>query len=198
MLWGSYFSALFLFYTLGSWLPLLIKDGGFNVTQAAIITALFQAGGTLGSLFSGWLMDRSEPHRALASIYGMGALFTLLMGPAMGYPVLMGGCAMAIGFCIGGANTGMNALSASFYPTEARATGSSWMHGIGRLGAILSALAGAEMLALGWSLSTIFTVLALPALLTVAMIVAKGRHQVRQAAGHGYKAYLDARSNDMR
>lgn len=58
MLWGSYFSALFLFYTLGSWLPLLIKDGGFNVTQAAIITALFQTGGTLGSLFSGWLMDR--------------------------------------------------------------------------------------------------------------------------------------------
>ncbi|HEP1041541.1 TPA: MFS transporter [Serratia marcescens] len=198
MLWGSYFAALFLFYTLGSWLPLLIKEGGFNVTQAAIITALFQAGGTLGSLFSGWLMDRSEPHRALASIYGMGALFTLLMGPAMGYPVLMGGCAMAIGFCIGGANTGMNALSASFYPTEARATGSSWMHGIGRLGAILSALAGAEMLALGWSFSTIFTVLALPALLTVAMIVAKGRHQVRQAAGHEYAACFDARSNDIR
>ena len=197
MLWGAYFSALFLYYTLGSWLPLLIKDSGFNIAQAAVITALFQAGGTLGSLFSGWLMDRSEPHRALASIYGLGALFTLLMGMAMGYPLLMGGCAMAIGFCIGGANTGMNALSASFYPTEARATGSSWMHGIGRLGAILSALAGAEMLALGWSFSTIFAVLALPALLTVAMIVAKRRHQARQATEHQYAAYLDARSNDV-
>lgn len=197
MLWGAYFSALFLYYTLGSWLPLLIKDSGFNIAQAAVITALFQAGGTLGSLFSGWLMDRSEPHRALASIYGLGALFTLLMGMAMGYPLLMGGCAMAIGFCIGGANTGMNALSASFYPTEARATGSSWMHGIGRLGAILSALAGAEMLALGWSFSTIFAVLALPALLTVAMIVAKRRHQARQATEHQYATYLDARSNDV-
>ncbi|HGE6662273.1 TPA: hypothetical protein ACGB9F_004060, partial [Serratia marcescens] len=80
---------------------------------------------------------------------------------------------------------------------EARATGSSWMHGIGRLGAILSALAGAEMLALGWSFSTIFAVLALPALLTVAMIVAKRRHQARQATEHQYAAYLDARSNDV-
>ncbi|WP_075183192.1 aromatic acid/H+ symport family MFS transporter [Pantoea sp. 1.19] len=182
MLWGAYFTALFLFYTLGSWLPLLIKDNGFDVTQAAIITALFQAGGTAGSLFSGWLMDRMEPHRALALIYGGGALFTAGMGVTIGHPLLLGGCAMMIGFCIGGANTGMNALSASFYPTEARATGSSWMHGIGRIGAILSALAGAEMLALGWRFTTIFAVLAIPALLTVAMIVAKGHRQRRRSA----------------
>ena len=181
MLWGAYFTALFLFYTLGSWLPMLIKDNGFDVVQAAIITALFQAGGTCGSLFSGWLMDRIESHRALSMIYGAGALFTVGMGFSLAHPVLLGGCAMMIGFCIGGANTGMNALSASFYPTEARATGSSWMHGVGRIGAILSALVGAEMLALGWGFATIFAVLAIPALLTVAMITAKGRSQQRQA-----------------
>ncbi|WP_054687042.1 MFS transporter [Pantoea stewartii] len=185
MLWGAYFTALFLFYTLGSWLPMLIKDNGFSVVQAAVITALFQAGGTCGSLFSGWLMDRIESHRALSLIYGAGGLFTVCMGLSMTHPVLLGGCALMIGFCIGGANTGMNALSASFYPTEARATGSSWMHGVGRVGAILSALAGAEMLALGWGVATIFAVLAIPALLTVAMIAAKGRYQQRQGADSG-------------
>ncbi len=185
MLWGAYFTALFLFYTLGSWLPMLIKDNGFSVVQAAVITALFQAGGTCGSLFSGWLMDRIESHRALSLIYGAGGLFTVCMGLSMTHPVLLGGCALMIGFCIGGANTGMNALSASFYPTEARATGSSWMHGVGRVGAILSALAGAEMLALGWGVTTIFAVLAIPALLTVAMIAAKGRYQQRQRADSG-------------
>ncbi|MDU2734644.1 MAG: aromatic acid/H+ symport family MFS transporter, partial [Mixta calida] len=74
-----------------------------------------------------------------------------------------------------GANTGMNALAASYYPTQARATGSSWMHGIGRIGAILSAVVGAQMLTLGWSFSQIFMLLALPAVLTTLMLIAKQR-----------------------
>ncbi len=50
----------------------------------------------------------------------------------------------------------MNALSARYYPTQARATGSSWMHGVGRIGAILSAFAGAEMMALNLPLKRLF------------------------------------------
>ena len=69
----------------------------------------------------------------------------------------------------------MNALAASYYPTHARATGSSWMHGVGRIGAILSAFAGAEMLTLGWSFSQVFLLLAIPAVLTTLMLIAKSR-----------------------
>ena len=68
----------------------------------------------------------------------------------------------------------MNALSARFYPTQARATGSSWMHGVGRIGAILSAFAGAEMLALGLDFKSVFLILGIPAALTVIGLAAKG------------------------
>ena len=57
MLWGSYFMGLFLVYLIGSWLPSLVKDVGMTVTQAALVTAMYQAGGTVGSLFAGWMMD---------------------------------------------------------------------------------------------------------------------------------------------
>ncbi|QHM71064.1 MFS transporter [Mixta intestinalis] len=175
MLWGGYFMGLFLVYLIGSWMPALIGDLGLSVTAAALITAMYQAGGTLGSLFAGWLMDRINPNLALAIIYSAGALATLLLGCVPAQPLLMAVIAFCCGFCFNGANTGMNALAASYYPVQARATGASWMHGIGRLGAILSAVVGAEMLTLGWSFSQIFMLLALPAVLTSLMLLAKQR-----------------------
>lgn len=64
-------------------------------------------------------------------------------------------------------------MSARFYPTQARATGSSWMHGIGRIGAILSAFAGAEMMAMELSFEAVFLLLGIPAAITVVAISAK-------------------------
>ena len=174
MLWLVYFMGLFLVYLLGSWLPTLVKEVGLTVGQAAVMTAMYQAGGTLGSLFAGWLMDRINPHRALGLIYAVGGLFTMAMGYAAASFALICLLAFISGACLNGANTGMNALSARYYPTEARATGSSWMHGIGRMGAILSAFAGAEMLALNISFESVFLILGIPAAITVAGLAAKG------------------------
>ncbi|HBR1243079.1 MFS transporter [Klebsiella quasipneumoniae] len=174
MLWLVYFMGLFLVYILGSWLPTLVKEVGLTVSQAAVMTAIYQAGGTLGSLFAGWLMDRINPHRALGMIYAVGGLFTMAMGYAAGSFALLCMLAFISGACLNGANTGMNALSARYYPTQARATGSSWMHGVGRIGAILSAFAGAEMMALNLPFESVFLILGIPAALTVAGLAAKG------------------------
>lgn len=179
MLWLAYFMGLFLVYVLGSWLPTMVKGIGLTVAQASIIAALYQAGGTIGSLFAGWLMDRINPHRALGLIYATGGGMTVVIGLAGHSFLLLGALAFFCGFCLNGANTGMNALSASFYPTEARATGSSWMHGIGRIGAILSAFAGAEMMSLGLSFQTVFFMLAVPAAITALAVFAKG---IRESA----------------
>lgn len=152
----------------------LVKEVGLTVSQAAVMTAIYQAGGTLGSLFAGWLMDRINPHRALGMIYAVGGLFTMAMGYAAGSFALLCMLAFISGACLNGANTGMNALSARYYPTQARATGSSWMHGVGRIGAILSAFAGAEMMALNLPFESVFLILGIPAALTVAGLAAKG------------------------
>ncbi len=174
MLWLVYFMGLFLVYILGSWLPTLVKEVGMTVSQAAVMTALYQAGGTIGSLFAGWLMDKINPHRALGVIYGVGGLITMSMGYFSTSFTLLCLLAFICGACLNGANTGMNAMSARFYPTQARATGSSWMHGIGRIGAILSAFAGAEMMAMELSFEAVFLLLGIPAAITVVAISAKG------------------------
>jgi AAHS family 4-hydroxybenzoate transporter-like MFS transporter len=184
MLWATYFMGLFLVYLLGSWLPTLVKGVGFSVRDAALITAFFQLGGTAGSLFLGWSMDRREPHRVLTMAFLVGGVFTFLLGMLTTGFILFVVAAFAVGFCFNGGNTGMTALATLFYPTEARSTGASWMHGIGRFGAIASAFAGAQMLGAGWSFSQVFTILAIPAFLAALAVFLKGsRYRKRKSPG---------------
>lgn len=178
MLWICYFAGLLTVYLLGSWLPTLIRGAGFTLEQAAIVGALFQAGGTIGSLAIGWLMDRVNPHRALGATVFIGGVFAWYMGlPGHG---IMGISALAfgMGYCMNGSNTGFCALAAGSYPTRMRATGTSWMLGIGRFGGIAGAMLGASMLHANWGFGEVLTALAVPAAVGAAAVLLKGaRHR---------------------
>ena len=53
MLWLAYFMGLLLFYLLTSWMPTLVRDAGYSVSQAATATALFPLGGGIGAILCG-------------------------------------------------------------------------------------------------------------------------------------------------
>ncbi|STZ76417.1 MFS transporter [Bergeriella denitrificans] len=173
LLWIIYFSHLFLVYLLGSWMPTMIKESGMDAAQASIIAAMFQLGGPLGSIMLGWFMDRFEPHRVLAISYFSGALVLVWMSNLGPEYLLLCLTSFYIGAAFNGGGTGMNALSSNFFPLSARATGNSWMHGIGRTGAIISAFAGAWMLNAGWDFSTVALALTVPALINTAALTCK-------------------------
>lgn len=174
MLWVGYFTALFLVYLFSSWLPTLVKSGGYSVADAAIVTSMFQVGGPLGALCVGWAMDRFRPHGVLLVTMLVAALAIGAIGQATDNLFLLGAIACAVGFCLNGGSVGMNAMATCFYPTEARATGACWMSGIGRFGAILSAFAGGQMIAMGLPLGQVFALLAIPAVLSGLALAAKG------------------------
>ena len=67
------------------------------------------------------------------------------------------------GFCMSGAQTGLNAYAPGCYPTLARATGVSWMLGMGRFGSILGSSIGGVLLAMGWGFTSVVSLLAIPA-----------------------------------
>ncbi|WP_043445871.1 MFS transporter [Halotalea alkalilenta] len=187
-MWVVYFAGLFLVYLLGSWLPLMVEDMGFTVAQAAFIASFFQLGGTVGSVFWGWCMDRLEPNLVLCFGYGLGGALVISIGLTSGGFIAMCALAALVGFCFSGSNTGMNALANAFYPTAVRSTGASLMHGVGRLGAISSAFIGATLLASSISMQAIFICLSIPALVaSVALLVksidARRRDSVKQRSG---------------
>ncbi|WP_426132097.1 MFS transporter [Pseudomonas sp. DWP1b1] len=177
MLWGSFFSGFVIIYMMTNWLPTLIKDTGLSLSQAALGSAMFQVGGTLGAIMLGAAMDRLDAWRVLTLAYLGGALMMLAVSQWYQYFPVLVLCITAIGFCISGGQVGANALAAGFYPTTSRATGIAWCHGVGRVGSIGGTLAGGMLLETG--MSGIFIWLTLPALLAAVSVWVMGRHYRR-------------------
>ena len=170
-LWTTYFMGLMVIYLLSGWLPTLIKDAGLPIERAASITALFQLGGTVGALVVGWLMDRWTPNKVIASAYVAGAVFILLLASGSVQSAALPVFTLLAGFCMSGAQTGLNAFAPGCYPTAVRATGVSWMQGIGRFGSIFGSAIGGVLLSMGWGFSGVIAILAIPATLAALSIV---------------------------
>ena len=110
----------------------------------------------------------------IAASYALGAacIIGLGLGGALSPSLTL--LVAAAGFFMSGAQTGLNAFAPSCYPTMARATGVSWMLGMGRFGSILGSSIGGVFLAAGWGFGAIIALLAVPALLA-GLAVLKAR-----------------------
>ena len=174
LLWLTYFMGLVIVYLLTSWLPTLMRDSGASMEQAAFIGALFQFGGVLSAVGVGWAMDRFNPHKVIGIFYLLAGLFAYAVGQSLGNITVLATLVLVAGMCVNGAQSAMPSLAARFYPTQGRATGVSWMLGIGRFGAILGAWSGATLLGLGWNFEQVLTALLVPAAVAGVAVIIKG------------------------
>lgn len=171
-LWLTYFMGLMVIYLLTGWLPTLMKDAGLPIATAANVTALFQIGGTVGAVLVGWLMDRSRPALVVSVAYLAGAVSVFALGQAGALSPMLAALVFVVGFFMSGAQTGLNAYAPHCYPTLARATGVSWMLGMGRFGSILGSAFGGALLGMGYGFGVVLGLLAVPATLAaVAMLL---------------------------
>jgi len=182
-LWLTYFMGLLVIYLTMGWMPTLLREGGLSIERAATITGLFQIGGTVGAIVVGWIMDRRNPNGVIATSYALGGVFILLLGAFSLESSLLALGVIAAGFCMSGAQTGLNAFAPGYYPTDFRATGVSWMLGIGRFGGIFGSLIGGAVLSLGLGLPLLFALLSVPAFIAALAILANGlaRRRVSRA-----------------
>ncbi|MEB0032204.1 MFS transporter [Undibacterium sp. RTI2.1] len=169
-LWITYFMGLMVIYLATSWMPTMMNDAGMSLAHAANLTAMFQLGGTIGAILIGMLMDRYNPNRIIALSYVVGSVLLILLGLSGLQSGLVVILVAAVGFFLSGAQTGLNAFAPGCYPTVARATGVSWMLGIGRMGSILGSSIGGYLLGMGWGFETIISILAIPALIAALAI----------------------------
>ncbi|SPA42220.1 4-hydroxybenzoate transporter PcaK [Cupriavidus taiwanensis] len=165
LFWLTFFMSLLVIYLLSSWLPTLLRGTGHSLRTAALVTTMFQVGGTVGAIALGWLMDRFNPHHVLATSYALAALGIAAVGSVAAEPVAAGVAVFVAGFCVSGSQVGANALSASFYPTDCRATGVSWANGVGRIGSVVGSVGGATMLSMGLGMPALFAWIGVPALI---------------------------------
>jgi AAHS family 4-hydroxybenzoate transporter-like MFS transporter len=183
MLWLTYFMGLVIYYVLLSWMPILMQGLGYQLEQSAILTSLFTFGGTLGILVAGWLMDRWNAHKVVSSGFVITALLIVAMATEDSHIVLLGTFIFLMGITMNGAQSGLQTLAATFYPTHSRATGIAWMQGIGRFGGVAGTMMGAQLLAMQWEVQSILMFLCVPALIAaIATVFKMTRRAVLQPA----------------
>lgn len=175
LLWFAFFMSLLVIYLLSSWLPTVLRGTGISLKHAALVTAMFQVGGTVGAIVLGWLMDRLNAHYVLAASYTLAGVFTALIGNVTASPVLAAVAVFWAGFCVSGSQVGANALSAAYYPTDCRATGVSWANGVGRIGSVVGSVGGGAMLSLGLGMPALFVLVGIPAVLAGLTMLVLGR-----------------------
>ncbi|MVT03725.1 aromatic acid/H+ symport family MFS transporter [Enterobacter sp. 10-1] len=171
MLWVVFFMSLLIIYLLSSWMPTLLNHRGIDLQHASWVTAAFQIGGTFGALLLGVLMDRFNPYRVLALSYCLGAACIVMIGLSENGLWLMALAIFGTGIGVSGSQVGLNALTATLYPTQSRATGVSWSNAVGRCGAIVGSLSGGMMMAMNFSFDTLFFVIAVPAAISAGMLI---------------------------
>lgn len=174
LLWIGVFLNMLTIYLLNSWLPVMVKDHGYTLADAAFVGAMMQIGGTCGNVALGWEMDRWNPNYVMVvTIFCsiVSALFIGIGDPDIGWLIIL---IFSLGFFINSANTGWTVLAASFYPITSRATGTGWMTAMGRIGAICGAALGGLILESHWTFSEIFVFLSMPLAMCAIVAFVKG------------------------
>ena len=166
-LWISFFFTTLVTYLLLNWMPILMRSKGFSAEEASFIQILFNVGSAVGSVGMGWLMQRRPSRTILLVCYVGLAIGLILLARITGsVPAASAVVAVAGAFLLG-AQYILYGLSPSFYPAEARGTGTGAAVAVGRLGSAMGPTLAGMLIAGGRSANEV-----LQALLPVTAVAA--------------------------
>jgi AAHS family 4-hydroxybenzoate transporter-like MFS transporter len=169
LLWVVNFMNILNIYFLTGWGPAVFRDAGFSQGTSFWVGITLLLGGTAGTLVLAWLVSVLGYIRVLTAASGLGAVAVASMGLPLSAGMFFA-VIFSAGFCIIGAQGGLNALAAAFYPTDLRSTGIGYALGVGRIGGIVGAPIAGALIDRGWMAGQIFLAASGPALIAAAAI----------------------------
>jgi AAHS family 4-hydroxybenzoate transporter-like MFS transporter len=171
LLWTVNFMNVLNAYFVSSWLPTVVRAAGYPTETAVLVGASVQTGGVLGTLALGWVLRRVGFVPVLTCCFILAAVNLAFIGqPGLSLTLLFLVSFLA-GLGIFAGQPGLNALAATFYPTEMRSTGIGSGLGIGRFGAFIGPLLAGELMRNQWTTQDLFHAAAVPAAISAMAIV---------------------------
>ena len=189
LLWIPFFMNLLILYFIVNWLPGLLRQSGLAVSAGVIAVSLFSLGGIVGALSEGRVMNSCGAYATLLAQFAISALLIGSLAFLTRSFAIMMTVTFALGVAIQGAQAGLNALAANFYPTTVRSTGVGWALGVGRVGSIVGPAIGGMLLSMGWTPQRIFLAGMVPAFLASLAILGSSRLRSDVSA---FRTELDA------
>ena len=190
LLWIPFFMNLLILYFIVNWLPGLLRQSGLAVSAGVIAVSLFSLGGITGALTEGRVINSFGAYVTLLAQFAISALLIGSLAFLTRSFAIMMTVTFVLGVAIQGAQAGLNALAAGFYPTTLRATGVGWALGVGRVGSIVGPAIGGMLLTMGWTPQRIFLAGMAPALCASIAILWSSRLRGQPSA---FRAELDVR-----
>jgi len=187
LLWIPFFMNLLIIYFVVSWLPALLQQSTLPVSAGIDAIIVFSLGGMAGSLLEGRLINWCGALILLALEFGISTLLIGSLAFTASLALILT-VTFVLGFTVQGAQAGLNALGAIFYPTTIRSTGVGWALGVGRVGSILGPVLAGSLLSLGWHPREIFLAGAVPSLCAALSIMATAR---LRGNANAYRSELD-------
>ncbi len=177
-------ATLFAWYGLGTWLPGLMQQAGYNLGSALTFALTLNLGAVVGSILTAWAGDRfgSLPTGVAAAAVAAAALLTIVAAPPVGVVYAM---LVLAGIGTHGTQCLIIAAVAGHYPDHLRGTALGWALGIGRIGAVAAPQVGGWMLAAGLGVNSNFIAFALAAGLASALIALAWRLTGKRNAQRG-------------
>jgi AAHS family 4-hydroxybenzoate transporter-like MFS transporter len=182
LLWAGFHMAFIVSNLFGAWKTTVLHDfGDLPFTRIAMLMGVQASAGIVGTLTSGFVMDRFGPTRVLPLYLAGASLATAAVAFIdlwSGWMVL---AFLVFGYCSNGGLSGINALASISYPSRIRATGISWAHGLGRAGAMIGPILGGAMIAREAGVEAVFLITAIPQMGAALAIYAM--HRVKRRRG---------------
>lgn len=147
------------------WLPTILADEGFSVSNASLAQAMFNIGALVAMASAGFLVDRLGVMKAIVPALVLGAVSVFGLGLSTGNVFATMVCAALVGVFVGVGGSGAQAMAARLFPVAIRSTGIGWGVSAARFGQIVSPMLVALVLASGTDIRWLFLGLALSPLL---------------------------------
>jgi AAHS family 4-hydroxybenzoate transporter-like MFS transporter len=183
LLWVGFHMAFIVSNLMGSWRNQVLAQGGLSLDQVASIMFFPGIAGVIGTLTSGFVMDRLGPTRVLPAYL---AAASIAIAAVAFLPLATVWTMLAFvvsGYFSNGGLSGLNALASISYPSQIRATGVSWAHAAGRAGAMVGPILGGALIARGYGVAGVFLVTAIPQFCAALAIFTLWRFHARSGAG---------------
>jgi AAHS family 4-hydroxybenzoate transporter-like MFS transporter len=150
-IWCAFFMCLLTVYSAFSWLPTMLNSEGLDVALASSGLTAYNLGGVFGALCCAFAISRygSRWPLLVCCLGASGSAFLLQQFSVKEHAMLLISGFAVHGLFVNAVQSTMYALCAYVYPTAVRATGTASALAFGRLGAILSAFAGAAVITAG-------------------------------------------------
>jgi benzoate transport len=168
---SAYFLHIVTFYFLLKWAPKIVADMGFAASQGGRVLTMGNFGGAVGGLIFGLLSARIGLKPLTIGILAVNAVAVAIFGRSAADLSSLTMLAVIVQFFGNAAVSGLYSIAAYAFPTHVRATGTGFVIGVGRGGAVLSPWIAGYLLQQGATLPTVGMIMGAGSLLAAFVLI---------------------------